>query len=232
MFNFTENQAAAINTLNCNVSVSAGAGSGKTRVLVERFINILAQCIKNPQQAVQPKEILAITFTRKAAAEMKERIRKRLYELEKEDAVNKKFWHNHRQHFDQARISTIHGFCNGILKENPVETGLDPSFNVAEENDMQEFLEANITGFIKKAIAENDSGMEELIRYYGIKGVKEQLLSIYGIADEVLKLENPAEPYKKSADCAPELQSELTALVDELIAGMDSVVGITTKQYP
>ena len=43
MFNFTENQAAAINTLNCNVSVSAGAGSGKTRVLVERFINILAQ---------------------------------------------------------------------------------------------------------------------------------------------------------------------------------------------
>lgn len=55
MFNFTENQAAAINTLNCNVSVSAGAGSGKTRVLVERFINILAQGIKNPQQAVQPK---------------------------------------------------------------------------------------------------------------------------------------------------------------------------------
>ena len=45
MFNFTENQAAAINTLNCNVSVSAGAGSGKTRVLVERFINILAQGI-------------------------------------------------------------------------------------------------------------------------------------------------------------------------------------------
>ena len=56
---------------------------------------------------------------------MKERIRKRLYELEKEDAVNKEFWHNHRQRFDQARISTIHGFCNGILKENPVETGLD-----------------------------------------------------------------------------------------------------------
>ena len=74
--------------------------------------------------------------------------------------------------------------------------------------------------------------MEELIRNYGIDGVKEQLLSIYGIADEVLKLENPAEPYKKSADCAPKLQAELTALVDELIAGMDSVVKKTTKQYP
>lgn len=50
---------------------------------------------------------------------------------------------------------------------------------------MQEFLETNITAFIKKAIAENDSGMEELIRNYGIEGVKKQLLSIYGIADEV-----------------------------------------------
>lgn len=231
MFNFTENQAAAINTLNCNVSVSAGAGSGKTRVLVERFINILAQGIKNPQQAVQPKEILAITFTRKAAAEMKERIRKRLYELEKEDILNKEFWHNHRLRFDHARISTIHGFCNGILKENPVETGLDPSFNVAEENDMQEFLETNITAFIKKALAENDAGMEELIRNYGIGGVKDQLLNIYSIADEVLKLENPAEPYKKSAGTAPELQAELAALTDELILGIDSIVAKTSKQH-
>lgn len=62
---------------------------------------------------------------------------------------------------------------------------------------MQEFLESTITSFIKKALAENDCGLEELIRNYGIEGVKEQLLSIYGIADEVLKLENPAEPYKK-----------------------------------
>lgn len=82
---------------------------------------------------------------------------------------------------------------------------------------MQEFLEANITGFIKKAIAENDSGLEELIRNYGIEGVKEQLLSIYGIADEVLKLENPAEPYKKvrivRLNCSQSLLRLLTSLL-------------------
>lgn len=67
---------------------------------------------------------------------------------------------------------------------------------------MQEFLETNITGFIKKALAENDLGLEELIRNYGIEGVKKQLLSIYGIADEVLKLEIRQSRIKKCGLCA------------------------------
>ena len=70
MSNFTDQQLQAITTIDNNVAVSAGAGSGKTRVLVERFLHILEQS-KN----VSPKEILAITFTRKAAGEMKERVR-------------------------------------------------------------------------------------------------------------------------------------------------------------
>lgn len=222
MFNFTENQAAAINTLNCNVSVSAGAGSGKTRVLVERFINILAQGIKNPQNAVVPKEILAITFTRKAAAEMKERIRKRLYELEKEDALNRDFWHKQRQGFDQARISTIHGFCNGILKENPVETELDPAFNVAEENDMTEFLQTGIFNYIKKALAERSVAVETLVRAYGIDGFKNQLYTIYAHADEVLAFGDLAAPYAVDENAVRDKQAELVQLVDELIAGTDN----------
>lgn len=228
MFNFTDNQAAAINTLNCNVSVSAGAGSGKTRVLVERFINILAQGIKNPQQSVQPKEILAITFTRKAAAEMKERIRKRLYELEREDAANKTFWHAQRQNFDQARISTIHGFCNGILKDNPVETGLDPAFNVAEENNMQEFLENNVNAFIKKSLAEQNEDTIKLTRVYGINGFKNQLLSIYSKIEEVLAFEDLAAPYNESTGSAADLQEQLIAVIDELIGGLGGAIKAST----
>lgn len=218
MFNFTENQAAAINTLHCNVSVSAGAGSGKTRVLVERFINILAQGLKNPQRAVQPKEILAITFTRKAAAEMKERIRKRLYELEKEDALNKTFWQEQRQGFDQARISTIHGFCNGILKENPVEAELDPAFNVAEENDMHEFLEDSVTSFIKKALAEANAAVQTLVRAYGVAGFKAQLMAIQPKADEVLAFGDLAAAYEINENIVTEKQIEFISLLDELMA--------------
>ena len=233
MFNFTENQAAAINTLHCNVSVSAGAGSGKTRVLVERFINILAQGLKNPQRAVQPKEILAITFTRKAAAEMKERIRKRLYELEKEDALNKTFWQEQRQGFDQARISTIHGFCNGILKENPVEAELDPAFNVAEENDMQEFLEESVTSFIKKALAEANAAVQTLIRAYGVAGFKTQLMAIQPRADEILAFGDLAVAYNISASDIEDKQAELIGVIGELIAGIDTTVKPSSKtHYP
>lgn len=67
MFDFTKAQQEAISTLDKNVSVSAGAGSGKTRVLVERFINILMQSLYQEDRQITAADILAITFTRKAA---------------------------------------------------------------------------------------------------------------------------------------------------------------------
>ena len=70
MADFTRQQQEAISTLDRNVSVSAGAGSGKTRVLVERFLKILEE------EKASAQEILAITFTRKAAREMRERVQK------------------------------------------------------------------------------------------------------------------------------------------------------------
>ena len=78
MFDFTKAQQEAIETLDRNVSVSAGAGSGKTRVLVERFVNILRQSLRQGGKQVSAADILAITFTRKAAGEMKERDKNRI----------------------------------------------------------------------------------------------------------------------------------------------------------
>lgn len=82
MADFTKEQTLAITTLDRNVSVSAGAGSGKTRVLVERFLTIL----KDPDKSAN--RILAITFTRKAAREMRERIRKSSWKKWGRRAVN------------------------------------------------------------------------------------------------------------------------------------------------
>ncbi|HTL32624.1 MAG TPA: UvrD-helicase domain-containing protein, partial [Kofleriaceae bacterium] len=108
------------------VTVSAGAGSGKTTVLVERFIDLVQS------DGVSPLEILAVTFTEKAAAEMKERI---VREFEKRgDVVNRRL-------SEAAYISTIHGFCSRILREHPLAARLDPSFRVMDEVTRNVFID-------------------------------------------------------------------------------------------
>ena len=122
----SEEQRAAIQARAPIVTVSAGAGSGKTTVLVERFIDLVQR------DEISPLEILAITFTEKAAAEMKERI---VRELEKRgDVANRRL-------AEAAYISTIHGFCSRILREHPLAARLDPSFRVVDEVTRNVFLD-------------------------------------------------------------------------------------------
>ena len=113
----TDAQRQAVEAIGTNVCVSAGAGTGKTRVLVERFIYLVEQGL------ARPREILAITFTEKAAQEMKARIAKRLRERGLEEA---------RRELESAYIGTIHSFCARILREHPIEANVDPSFRVLE----------------------------------------------------------------------------------------------------
>lgn len=123
---FSDEQLAAIRARASLVSVSAGAGSGKTTVLVERFIDLVQN------DAVSPLEILAITFTEKAAAEMKERIVRRFEE--RGETANRRL-------AEAAYISTIHGFCSRILREHPLAAKLDPSFRVMDEVTRNVFLD-------------------------------------------------------------------------------------------
>src|SRR5688572_26394456 len=123
---FSEEQLAAIGARGPLVTVSAGAGSGKTTVLVERFIDLVQN------DGVSPLEVLAITFTEKAAAEMKERIVSRFEE--RGDTANRRL-------AEAAYISTIHGFCSRILREHPLAARLDPSFRVMDEVTRNVFLD-------------------------------------------------------------------------------------------
>jgi ATP-dependent helicase/nuclease subunit A len=123
---FSAEQLAAISARAPIVTVSAGAGSGKTSVLVERFIDLVQR------DGVSPLEILAITFTEKAAAEMKERIVRRFEESD--DVANRRL-------AEAAYISTIHGFCSRILREHPLAARLDPSFRVMDEVTRNVFLD-------------------------------------------------------------------------------------------
>jgi len=114
--------------------LAAGAGSGKTRVLVERYLRVLEGGGWDP---ALPGRILAITFTEKAAQEMRQRVLDRLGEIAAAAATGEKeALHHLLREMEAAPISTIHGFCSRLLKEHAVEAGLDPRFSVPGELDL------------------------------------------------------------------------------------------------
>ena len=122
----TPGQRQIITTLDKPLMVSAGAGSGKTFTLTQRIAYALETTSGKAAFAQSVDQILAITFTKKAAAELKSRIKHRLLDMGLIDESLK---------VDDAWISTIHGMCSRILREHALELGIDPSFEVISETE-------------------------------------------------------------------------------------------------
>jgi ATP-dependent helicase/nuclease subunit A len=112
-----------------NVVLEASAGTGKTRVLVERYVNLLLA-------GVDPGNILAITFTRKAAAEMRQRIIERLREASRTSQLDAARWRDLRDRLGDIAISTIDAFCLSLVREFPLEADVDPGFDLADETEI------------------------------------------------------------------------------------------------
>ena len=115
--------------LDDTVIVEAAAGTGKTTELVSRILNVLARGRATIEQ------IVAVTFTEKAAGELKLRIRKELESLRQRssDAAVQANLTDAIQRLEEAHVSTIHGFCADLLRERPVEARIDPLFEVLTE---------------------------------------------------------------------------------------------------
>jgi len=122
-YSFKGRQEQAATDPNSAIVVTAAAGSGKTLSLVGRYLHLL-------EQGYPIRSILAITFTEKAAREMRSRIRDSLSRVSTNE--NSSF-NLHPSSFDSARISTIHSLCAEVLRAHPAEAGLDPAFKVLEE---------------------------------------------------------------------------------------------------
>ncbi len=119
----TPEQAAAIAVRGRDVLVEAGAGTGKTGVMVERYCRLVCD------SGVSPDSILAFTFTDKAAAELRQRIR---IELARRAERGSERAAAASAEIGGAWITTIHGFCNRVLAAHPVAAGVDPGFRVLD----------------------------------------------------------------------------------------------------
>ncbi len=129
---FTKEQQQAIDLHNCNILVSAAAGSGKTAVLSERIVKIVC----DETHPVDIDRLLVVTFTKAAAAEMRERISQEIMKRLAEDGGNE---HLQRQSaiLHNAQITTIDSFCLFVLKNNFQDIGVDPAFRVADEGEIK-----------------------------------------------------------------------------------------------
>lgn len=166
-------QERIVKTLEGPLFVSAGAGSGKTFTLTQRIMYALRPGSKPQGQWADPQvpepfldsidQVLAITFTEKAAEELKERIRAALID-EGMDAEAAKV--------DNAWISTIHGMCSRIIRAHALDLGLDPAFGVAEY--AEDLKRAAVEHVLRRAIAEDATGA----------GAYDDLLAAFALENE------------------------------------------------
>ncbi|MHC4198146.1 MAG: UvrD-helicase domain-containing protein [Planctomycetota bacterium] len=161
--NLTETQKKGVETVDRDVCVTAGAGSGKTRVLVERFVNLVSN--KN----IPIQNILTITFTEKAASEMKERVAKRFEDMG--------LWQE-LQDIEFAYLSTIDSFSARLLREHALEAGVDPEFTVLDEYESWH-LQRNVAEVLTlEWESNNPQGMNVLLRGLHCQDVEEAAINI------------------------------------------------------
>lgn len=222
--NPTPEQALAINTIKSNVSLLAGAGSGKTYVLMKRFVQILRADL-----SVNPTNIVAITFTRKAADEIKGRVRQAVGECveQAQTDLERLRWQEHLQKVESAPISTIHSLCSRILRDNPVETQLDPEFTILEDFEAQDFFKETLQQYLRKNIKEN-AALRRLVQTYGVNSFVNQVTALGDKLSELVREDNLAEPYLKAKEELPALQQKLFAAVRDVIEAREAL-GAKTK---
>ncbi|MDD4255930.1 MAG: UvrD-helicase domain-containing protein [Methanofollis sp.] len=164
----TPRQEEAALSHDQSICVTAGAGTGKTHVLVTKYIDLLKR------GGCGVRNILALTYTDNAATQMKQRVRDALREEEGE------MWDQVRDDFLRANISTFHAFCTGCLREFPLEAGVDPAFSVLDEREAGRIRDEAVEGLVYGEPPEPyREAVVHTLRALGPSGLEECLLRLY-----------------------------------------------------
>jgi ATP-dependent helicase/nuclease subunit A len=163
----TPQQREAVSRRGSSVVLSSGAGCGKTTVLTERYLSHLEE------DGAEVGQVVAITFTDRAARQMRQRIRQALTDRVRgaDSDADAERWARHVRDLEAAPISTIHAFCAMLLRQNPLEAGLDPQFDVLEDYLADNLRNEALTTCLQGLLTADGPGedLRELVLLHGWK---------------------------------------------------------------
>jgi ATP-dependent helicase/nuclease subunit A len=177
----TTEQRAAIEATAAEVMVEAGAGTGKTGVMVDRYCRLVCD------RGVSPDSVLAFTFTDKAAAELRQRIRG---EIERRAEAGSERARELLPRLGSAWVTTIHGFCNRLLSAHPVAVGIDPRFRVLDAPETERAAGEAFDEALEAFLAGGDRGRENTAAAFDIGGLRAMVIG----AHAELRSRGAAEP--------------------------------------
>jgi ATP-dependent exoDNAse (exonuclease V) beta subunit len=195
----TPEQEAAISVSDRDVLLEAGAGTGKTGVMVERYCRLACD------DGVSPDSILAFTFTDKAAAELRQRIRT---ELERRASTGSERARELLAQIGGAWITTIHGFCNRLLSGHPVAAGIDPDFRILDAPEAERAAREAFDEALGDLLGSGGDAAADLVATYEVDGLRAMVGGVHaelrgrGVAEPSL----PAQP-------PPDVESALGGVV-------------------
>lgn len=211
------------NTRGQNLFVEAGAGTGKTRALVERVAALVLE------DGVPMESIAVITFTEKAAAELRDRIRQRFEGSDDARALAA------IEQLDGAAVGTLHAFAKRILSEHPVEAKLPPGIEVFDEIGSQVDFERQWQHFVDELLEDPDAAQSLLyleivgVNLNGLRSIARQMSDNWDLVEERLD-PNPPQPQQvdttallKQFDEVLKLRNSCTNPADKLLAYFDRI---------
>src|SRR5436309_10157948 len=160
-FTTAQRNAIGLDALGKDTCVVAGPGSGKTTVLIERFRGLV-------ESGVSPLRILAITFTEKATNQMRERLGDAFAARPELTAL-----------IPRAYVSTVHGFCARLLRENAILAGVDPRFRVLNEQEAFALEQKSAVDSLDQFLVDSPSPVRALLRVLHSSDLAESMIDVY-----------------------------------------------------
>jgi ATP-dependent helicase/nuclease subunit A len=198
----TDEQEQAVARRGEPLLLSAAAGSGKTSVLVERFVRAVRE------DGLAPGRILAITFTERAAGELRERVRARFLELGEREAA---------RDTEAAFVGTFHGFCARLLRSHPLMAGLDPDFAILDEGLAGRLRNRAFSTALREFVRDERPAAVDLIAAYSVDRVHTMIAAVHAqLRSQGQRLPRLPTPTAESDEAEA---VAACALLDELLQG-------------